>query len=254
MPADFLGLSYEVEQLADPGFFSPHHTALVRQFKALAPRGVLRTGGNTGEFAWWKAGPDSPEPVHPKTREVPGEPIAEFYPVTAEAVRNLAGFLEATGWTCIYGINMGTNTPPRAADEAAFVARALGSRLQYFQIGNEPELFSLHLRDPKTWSARVWMQEWLELARAIASRVPTARFGIPDLGGNHSWMKTISDEWPSVADKPRIMAFTHHYYFDGPATNPAVTIPNLLKPATLAGVQRTADVAAAADVMGCHCA
>ncbi len=245
MAADFLGLSYEVEQLADPTFFSPHNTALVKQFRALSPRGVLRTGGNTGEFGWFKATPDTPEPPHPKTREVPGEPIAEFYPVTAEAVRNLKAFLDATGWSCIYGINMGTNTPPRAAEEAAFVARTLGSRLQYFQIGNEPELFSLHLRDPKTWSAHVWLEEWLQLARAIVRRVPSARFGIPDLGGNQSWMKTIGDEWPTVTDRPRIVAFTHHYYFDGPATNPQVTIPNLLKPATLAGVQRTANVARA---------
>jgi hypothetical protein len=251
MPDDFLGLSYEVEQLADPTFFSPHNTGLVRQFRALSSHGVLRTGGNTGEFGWWKAAPDAPEPVHPKTREVPGEPIAEFYPVTAEAVRNLMAFLDATDWSCIYGINMGTNTPPRAADEAAFVAKTLGPRLQYFQIGNEPELFSRHLRDPKTWSAHTYLQEWLELARAIATRLPSAKFGIPDLGGSHSWMNTIAAEWPSVADRPHIVAFTHHYYFDGPATNPNVTIPNLLKPSTMAGVQQTADIARkAAAAMG----
>lgn len=251
VPDDFLGLSYEVEQLADSAFFSPHNTGLVRQFKALASRGVLRTGGNTGEFGWWKAAPDAPEPPHPPTREVSGEPKAEYYAVTPEAVRNLDGFLRATGWSCIYGINMGTNTAPRAADEAAFVAQTLGSRLQYFQIGNEPELFSRHLRDPKTWSAHAYLQEWLELARAVAARVPGARFGIPDLGGNHSWMTTIADEWPSITDRPRVVAFTHHYYFNGPATNPAVTIPNLLKPATLAAVQKTADVArAAAAKMG----
>ncbi len=251
VPADFIGLSYEVEQLADTDFFSPHNAALVRQFKALSPRGVLRTGGNTGEFGWWKAAPDSPEPVHPKTREVPGEPIAAFYPVTAPAVRNLAAFLDATGWSCIYGLNMGTNTPSRAAVEAAFVAKTLGSRLQYFQIGNEPELFSLHLRDPKTWSARGYLREWLDLARAVAARVPEARFGIPDLGGSHSWMNTIADEWTSVTNRPRVVAFTHHYYFDGPATNPKVTIPNLLEPATMDEVQRTAAVArAAAAKMG----
>ncbi|MGH7583165.1 MAG: hypothetical protein ACREL5_08075 [Gemmatimonadales bacterium] len=251
MPDDFIGLSYEVEQLADPGFFSPHNTGLVRQFRALTPRGILRTGGNTGEFGWWKATTGSPEPVHPPTREVVGEPKAEFYPVTPEAVRNLAAFLDATRWRCIYGLNLGTNTPPRAADEAAFVAKALGSRLLYFQIGNEPELFSMHLRDPKSWSPHVYLQEWLLLARAVAARVPAATFGIPDLGGNHSWMTAIADEWASIAGRPPIAEFTHHYYFDGPATNPAVTIPNLLKPATLAGVQRTADVArSAAAKMG----
>src|SRR5215831_2489522 len=137
MPADFVGLSYEVQQLADPGFFSTKNTGLIRAFKQLTSHGVLRLGGNTSEFAWWKATPETPEPEHPKTREVVGEPKASYYAVTPEAVRNLAEFLRATGWTCLYGIGMGTNTPARAAEEAAFVAETLGEHLQYFQIGNE---------------------------------------------------------------------------------------------------------------------
>jgi hypothetical protein len=63
---------------------------------------------------------------------------------------------------------MGTNTPARAAEEAVFVDQTLGDRLQYFQIGNEADLFDHHLRDPKTWSAKMYLEEWLALARAIA--------------------------------------------------------------------------------------
>ncbi len=74
MPADFVGLSYEVQQLADPNFFSPHNTGLIREFKALSTNGVLRLGGNTSEFAYWRPALSSPEPEHPKTREVIGEP------------------------------------------------------------------------------------------------------------------------------------------------------------------------------------
>ena len=62
MPADFVGLSYEVQQLTDPSFFSAANVGLIGQFKALSPHGVLRLGGNTSEFAWWKPTPDSPEP------------------------------------------------------------------------------------------------------------------------------------------------------------------------------------------------
>ena len=115
MPEDYVGLSYEVQQLLDPAFFSAQNTGLIREFKALSPHGVLRLGGNTSEFEWWKPTPESPEPEHPQTREVVGEPRAQYYPVTAESVRNLAAFLRATGWTCLYGIGMGTNTPKRAA-------------------------------------------------------------------------------------------------------------------------------------------
>jgi hypothetical protein len=246
MPADFMGLSYEVQQLADSIFFAASNNGLIRQFKALAPRGVLRLGGNTSEFAWWKATADSAEPEHAPTRVVEGEPKRQFYAVTTEAVRNLAGFLDATDWTCVYGIGMGTNTPERAAEEAAFVAKTLGERLQYFQIGNEADLFGHHLRDPKSWSAKTYLQEWLALARAVSARVTGAKFGMPDVAGDVGWLKEIADLWPSIENPPQVTTLTHHYYFGGPATNPDVNIPNLLKPATMEKVQKTADIAAAA--------
>src|ERR1700756_5715698 len=176
MPIDFVGLSYEVQQLADRSFFSAENSGLIREFKALSSTGVLRLGGNTSEFAYWKPKPDSPEPEHPQVREVVGEPKARYYAVTPEAVKNLAEFLQATGWTCVYGIGMGTNTPARAAEEAVFVSETLGDRLQYFQIGNEADLFDRHLRDPKTWSAKTYLQEWFALARAIAAGAPAAKF------------------------------------------------------------------------------
>ncbi|HEY4740723.1 MAG TPA: hypothetical protein VIH76_09030 [Candidatus Acidoferrales bacterium] len=246
MPIDFVGLSYEVQQLSDPTFFAAQNSGLIRQFKALSSTGVLRLGGNTSEFAYWKPKPDSPEPEHPPVREVTGEPRARYYGVTAEAIRNLADFLQATGWTCVYGIGMGTNTPSRAAEEAIFAAETLGNRLQYFQIGNEVDLFDRHLRDPKTWSAKKYLEEWLTLAPAIAARVPAAKFGMPDVASNVSWLTEIADEWLSIQSPPRVPTLTHHYYFGGPATNPDVNIPNLLKPATMQKVQNTANIATAA--------
>ncbi len=251
MPADFVGLSYEVQQLADPSFFSAANAGLIREFKALAPRGVLRLGGNTSDFAQWKPTAASPEPPRPATRAVEGEPKAQFYAVTGEAVRNLARFLEAAGWTCIYGINLGTNTPERAAAEAEFAARTLGARIEYFQIGNEADLFGRHLRDQKTWSDRTYLDEWLKMARAITARVPAAKFGLPDVASNLQWLTDIADWWPSIQNAPHVTALTHHYYFGGPATNPAVNIPNLLSPSAMAKVQNMADVAlAAAAKMG----
>ncbi len=178
-------------------------------------------------------------------------PRRSIIPSRAEAVRNLAGFLKATGWTCLYGIGMGTNTPARAAEEAEFAAKTLGANLQYFQIGNEVDLFSRHLRDPKTWSAKTYLDEWLTLARAITARVPAAKFGLPDVAANVMWLTEIADLWPSIENPPHVTTLTHHYYFGGPATNPDVNIPNLLSPPTMARVQKTADLAtAAADKIG----
>jgi hypothetical protein len=246
MPADFVGVSYEVQQLVDPHFFSAANTGLVEQFKALSSHGVLRLGGNTSEFAYWKPTAEAPEPAHPQTREVPGEPKPAYYAVTAEAVRNLADFLKATGWSCLYGIGMGTNTPERAAAEAEFAARTLGANLQYFQIGNEVDLFGRHLRDPQTWNPQTYLDEWLTLARAVTTRVPGAQFGLPDVAGRVDWLTEIAARWSSIANPPHVTTLTHHHYFGGPATNPAVNIPNLLAAAEMARVQSTADTAAAA--------
>src|SRR6201987_2435008 len=231
MPIDFVGLSYEVQQLADPSFFSAQNSGLIREFKALSSTGVLRLGGNTSEFAYWKPTPDSPEPKHPEVHEVTGEPKAQYYAVKVEAVKNLTHFPQATGWTCLYGIGMGTNTPVRAAEEAIFVAGALGNRLQYFQGGTEPDLSARRLRDPKIWSAKTYLEEWLTLARAIAARVPGAKFGMPDVASNISWLTEIADQWASIQSPPHVPTLTHHYYFGGPATSPEVNNPNLLKSA-----------------------
>jgi hypothetical protein len=240
MPDDFVGLSYELQQLTDPAFFSSANTGLIAQFRALSSHGVLRLGGNTSEFADWTPRPGAPEPVHPAIRESEGEPKAQFYPVTPKAVENLGDFLRATGWTCLYGINLGTNTPERAADEAAFVARTLGSRLQYFQIGNEVDLFSRHLRDPKTWSVKAYLDEWLKVARAIEAKVPGAKFGMPDVASDVSWLTRIAELWPSVTNPPAVTTLSHHHYFGGPATNPEVNIPNLLSAKAAAKVRQTA--------------
>ncbi len=50
----------------------------------------------------------------------------------------------------------------------------------------------------------------------------------------------------SIQNPPHVTTLTHHHYFGGPATNPDVNIPNLLKPATMAKVQETCDTATAA--------
>ncbi|HEV2215673.1 MAG TPA: hypothetical protein VGR64_10325, partial [Terracidiphilus sp.] len=208
IPPDYVGLSYEVQQFVDPAFFSTQNTGLIRQFRALSARGVLRLGGNTSEYGYWKPTADTPEPKGHSAREVAGQPKDQFYAVTPEAVRNLSGFLDATGWSCIYGIGMGNNTPDRAAVEAEFVHRTLGDRLQYFQIGNEADLFGSHLRDPKTWGVKPYLAEWLAMARAITAKVPTARFGMPDVAGHMEWLTAIAAEWPSVQNPPDVTTLT----------------------------------------------
>jgi len=47
MPLELAAFRNELEQLADPTFFSGSNTGLIQAFNSLAPRGVLRLGGNT---------------------------------------------------------------------------------------------------------------------------------------------------------------------------------------------------------------
>jgi hypothetical protein len=229
IPANFIGLSYETQQLSDPTFFSPENAGLIARCRELAPHGVLRLGGNTSDYAFWKPTPDAVPPPRAKRPFKMGDPPPDLsYNVTPEAVRNLRAFLGATGWTCLYGINLGTNTPEIAAAEAAFVSKTLGAKLEYFQVGNEADRFGSTIRDPKTWNADAYFDEWLKLANAIRKAVPTARFGLPDTAGNPEWYATVVTRLLALADPPNIAALTHHYYFIGPPDNPKATIDNLL--------------------------
>ena len=242
VPEDFIGLSYEVQQLQDASFFSAANRQLIGQFRALAPRGVLRLGGNTSDRGWWKADagarPPSPGP-HAGHGEAPDPKLA--FAIEPGAIAQLRGFLDATDWTCLFGINLGTNTVGLAVDQARHVAQVLGPRLAYFQLGNEPDLYTRHLRDPARWHADAYFDEWLRMAEAISQAVPAARFGLPDTAGHPEWSATVTARWQTLAASgpaPRIAALTHHYYFGGPPANPDVNIDRLLQPDP--GVRNTA--------------
>jgi hypothetical protein len=231
IPADFIGLSYEAMQLEDPTFFSPANTGLIEQFRKLSTRGVLRLGGNTSEFGWWKTTPSAQPPVRTAGKADNGEPPpTTIFAITPEAIRNLDGFLRATGWTCIYGLNLGFGTEEADVAEARFVAQTLGPRLQYFQLGNEVDIFNRHLRDPKTWGVDQYLKEWVPLALAVQKAVPGAKFGMPDVASDVSWLPKIADRWPSLPEKPNVITLSHHYYWSGPPASPDATIERLLKP------------------------
>ena len=230
VPENFIGLSYETQQLSDPSFFSPANKGLIEQLRALAPRGVLRIGGNTSDYGFWKPTPTSTMPPRkPREYKVGDPPPDMSYAVTPEAVTNLKGFLDATGWTCLYGINLGTNIPSLAADEAVFVSKTLGAKLEYFQIGNEADRFGSTIRDPKTWSADKFIDEWLTFANAIIARVPNAKFGMPDIASNAQWFATIGDRLSTDPIRSHIACLSHHYYIGGPPSNPEMTIDHILK-------------------------
>ena len=233
IPENFVGLSYETQQLSDPEFFSPANTGLIAQCKALAPHGVLRLGGNTSDYGYWKPTPTSTMPPRvPRPYKVGDPPPDMSYAVTPKAVTNLKAFLDATGWTCLYGINLGENTPALAADEAVFVYKTLGSKLEYFQIGNEADRFGSTIRDPKLtgkpWDVEAFIAEWLTFAKAIVAAVPEARFGMPDIASNEKWFAGIGEHFANDPMAAHIACLSHHYYIGGPPSSPEMTIDHIL--------------------------
>jgi len=233
IPLDYNGFSVETAQFTDPSFYDVGNTSLVALHRRLSTNAVLRVGGNSSEFCWWKTSPEAQPPVMtaPGLGRSDNYMPQRFTPITPEAVDNLRGFLDACGWRCIWGLNFGTGSPDRDAEEAAYVAKALGPKLLYFQIGNEPDLYKTpnNLLRPAGWDFPDYLNEWIAIADAVSQRVPEARFGGPDVGTSAEWVVRFAQEAPKRIGS-RIVALSGHYYAEGPPTSPDATIENLLKP------------------------
>ena len=192
----------------------------------------MRLGGNSSEFCWWKTKETDEPPELPESARMENNWMPHaFTAIEPVAVDRLGGFLKATGWNAIYGLNLGTGTPERAAEEAAYVAKKLGKRLLFFQIGNEPEFYrnaDNRLRGAD-WNFDNYLGQWLTFAQAIIRRVPNAKFGGPDIGSNAQWVIQFASQAPQQLPG-RVVALSGHYYVMGPPDNPEVTVQRLLTP------------------------
>ena len=233
VPANFTGLSYELAQLMDPTFFSASNKELVALFKVLNPNGVLRLGGNSSESCWLKvdSSTTAPEFKIPDMKQSDRWMPDKLFMIPPEAIEELAGFIRATGWQLIYGLNFGHSSPKRLAREAEFIIKHVHDRLLYFQIGNEPDFYGnpANRTRPPSWDFNAYIKEWTACAEAISQRVPDATFGGPDVGASSDWITRFI---PAAEQKlgKRVVAATGHYYASGPPDNPDVTIKNLLRP------------------------
>ena len=226
IPADFTGLSYESAQLANPDFFSAKNETLIRLFRELSPSGNLRLGGGSSEYTTYSdADPSNPPPFEvfgPDTSKT----IKHGTTTTALALRNLREFLDATGWSCIYGLNLGQGTKENAANEADAAFRILGSKLIAFQIGNEPDSFRNRFR-PATYGPDDFIAEWNTFHDAIVARVPQAKFAGPDISNKLPFLTAFAEEARSHKD---VILLTGHYYAMGPARSPDATLDQLAEP------------------------
>jgi hypothetical protein len=226
IPDGFTGLSYESAVLSDPSFFNGDNTDLVAFFRRLGGAGVLRLGGNTSEYGVWTpqrpgAAPDVAPALGPDTgRKTPARRA-----ITPEAIRNLRGFIDATGWSLIYGLNLGTASEESIALEARAVMDAMGRKLVAFQIGNEPDLFHKNGLRPPAYGFDQYTEEWLRTAAAVRASVPGAVFAGPDIAGHAAWLEGFARRFGG-----NVRFLSDHYYAEGPPDDPAMTVAYLLSP------------------------
>jgi hypothetical protein len=206
---DFIGLSYESAILNPGTYFAPENDTLIALLRTLGA-GVLRIGGNTSERTVW---------------EPSGAAAQDSIVITPAAIDRLAATLRTLGWKLIYGLNLARGTPETAAEEAAYVTRALGPLLLAFQIGNEPDGFGRWTRGrPPTYDFAAFLAEWTRFAAAIRVRVPEAVFAGPDVAATPDWVPAFA-----AAAPPGLVLLTQHHYAEGPAGDPRVSLSRLLQ-------------------------
>jgi hypothetical protein len=187
--AGFAGLSYEKSSMALPRF-APGNGALIAMFRQLGPS-VLRIGGNSVDTTQW-----APSGA--------GQTSGEVAPSDIDA---LAGFLQASGWQVLYGVNLATSTPAAAAAEVAYAAKSLGPSLYGIEIGNEPDLYGGKYFS--TWSLADFEQLWGQFRAAILQAAPDVQLtGPADAGNIGTWTVPFGEQVGSG----QIMLLTQHYY------------------------------------------
>src|SRR5580692_1520182 len=182
IPDDFTGLGYEISSVAIPGLFSDKNRAYVRLVRGLGANGVIRVGGITSDSASF-----APDAV--------ASPTAKATVINTEGLRELGGFLDATGWRLIWGLNLGSGDAHSAAEEAVAVAAAVKDKLLAFEIGNEPDGFAgdaFNSHRPKNYGYGDYLKEFRAYKAVIRSKLPDAPFAGPDVSWATDWVSRFA--------------------------------------------------------------
>ena len=213
----YCGLSYEKSQLT-ASLFTSNDVSLINMFSQIAPA-VLRVGGNSVDTTCWGG-------------------ISNKTPITASDVDAFAGFVNAlpASWHVIYGINMSVNSPTNCAAEAAYVAKAIGSHLLGFEIGNECDLYSGNGIRSSSFTYADFVSQWQALAGAITNTVP----GWAITNGGNGWTltgpasagNTEGYTVPFATNEEGIISLLTQHYYRANGQSASSTLPFLLEPDT----------------------
>jgi hypothetical protein len=207
----FVGLAYEKQSLTTP-LFAGFNSDLIGLFQRLG-NSVLRVGGSSVDTLVW-------------TPSGNGQTPGQIVPPDIDA---LAAFLRATGWTCIYAINLGgsatgATTPALAAAEVAYVSQQLGSSLVGIELGNECERYGdASSFYPYTWSLPKFESLWMQYRDAILATTPSAPLTGPAATSDvYGWTIPFGE----YVTRNDINLLTHHY--TRASTTP--TVDDLISP------------------------
>jgi len=212
IPADFTGLGYEISSVSKPGLLSAQNHVYVQLVRTLGAAGVIRIGGNTSDFSTFAS---------------QGQAVStpEGTVVNAAGLRDLGTFLDATGWTLIWGLNLGRGSEQQAVEEAQAVAAAVKDKLLAFEIGNETDLFGRGkaVHRPHGYSYEDYLKEYRRYKAAIRAVLPNAPFAGPDVASATDWVTRFATD-----EGNDLKLLTHHYYRE--CANPSSTLDKLLNP------------------------
>ena len=219
IPPRFVGLSYEKLALSY-GYFRTSNHNLIALFRRLGP-GVLRIGGSAVDRLLWTPNANG---THQQ--------------ISSTNIKNLAGFLQATGWLCLYAVNLATSTPALAAEEVSVAVSVLGASLLGIEIGNEPDEYGVSGNYfAGDWTLQDFLDRWNAFRSAILQATPHVSITGPAAGGGNN-ISTWTLPFGQIVTPSELTLLTQHYYRQSGAS-PASTASFLVS----ADEQLTADLA-----------
>src|SRR5580700_1846920 len=204
IPDDFTGLGYEISFVAIPDLLSDKNHAYVQLVRGLGANGVIRVGGITSDSASFAA-------------DAVASSAAKSTVINTANLRELDGFLDATGWRLVWGLNLGSGDMKNAVEEAVAVAAAVKDKLLAFEIGNEPDGFAgdaFNAHRPKNYAYEDYLKEYRAYKAAIRSKLPDAPFAGPDASWATDWVSRFA------ADEGGDLKLLARHYYRAGANNP----------------------------------
>ncbi|MFM9376549.1 hypothetical protein [Gordonia sp. VNK21] len=251
IPDDFVGLSFEADQLHRT-WTDPDRGNVAALLRTLGT-GNLRFSANQVDNTAWM--PDATKPVPSWT--------TNGQHVVPEDLSRLGRLARATGWSVDLGVNLGHFDPAAAADQAAAAHRRIGESLRSIQIGNEPNAYLLNLPqgNRRNYLPDSYVRDVRVYRAAIAAAAPGVRIEGPDLAAGSvgvpavdpvMWSQVVAPWLDAYVDAfgDRSRYLNQHYYpwvnvtrlgmpaGAADAAGALPTVDRLLEPATRAKQER----------------